>query len=228
MTTTHPTSQLANASHNKRRIAFSVLGAIVVVLLVIKPPFVLRPIPGKGVNKDAQPDSVSSAFTGSFWTDKVLPKILTDSRDASTLIPELRANPSEAGSKYGVREGNNPFNYLIKGSGKVLEVNTTSRAGSMTLQLTGGEKVILQIGPVVMGTALRDANGLVRFNQFTNQLDYAAVSKDMNALAIKAALQGKSPDSFAGKTVSFWGACTFQPKTTDPVKITPVKLEVQE
>ena len=33
--------------------------------------------------------------------------------------------------------------------------------------------VMLQIGPAINGTALRDATGLVDFNDFLNQIEYA-------------------------------------------------------
>ena len=73
------------------------------------------------------------------------------------------------------------------------------------------------------GTALRDATGIVSFQQFTNQLDYADVSKEMNARALKA-FTGVDPASLLGKTVTFYGAFTFDPHSKTPVLITPVKI----
>jgi predicted lipoprotein len=118
---------------------------------------------------------------------------------------------------------------MIKGSGKVTQVNTESRAGTMTVEIGNGsshENINLQIGPVVIGTALRDATGLVSFNQFTNQIDYASASKEMNLRAIKDALAGRDPASLAGKTIQFFGTFTFDPKSTSPIRVTPVKLEI--
>jgi predicted lipoprotein len=86
------------------------------------------------------------------------------------------------------------------------------------------EKVAIQIGPVVRGTALRDATGVVSFNQFSNQLDYADVSKEMNGRALKSAFANVTPASLAGKTVTFFGVFTFDPHSKSPILITPVKI----
>lgn len=203
-----------------------------IVFLCLHPPFVikpLQPIASSGpATVSGTPDNASS-FVEPIWKARVIPTILAKAVEASLLLPEIRANPEAAGQKYGRREATNPFNYMIKGSGKVIQVNTESRAGTMTVEIGNGsshENINLQVGPVVIGTALRDATGVVSFNQFTNQIDYAGVSKEMNLRAIKDALAGRDPASFAGKTVQFFGTFTFDPKSTSPIRVTLVKLEI--
>src|ERR1700752_2621276 len=115
---------------------------------------------------------------------------------------------------------------MVKGSGKVLEVHTESQAGTLVLEVPGlNEKIALQIGPVVRGTALRDATGAAPFDQFTNQLDYADVSKELNSRAVKTAFASVDPASLSGKTITFFGAFTFDPRTKGPLLITPVKVD---
>ena len=112
-------------------------------------------------------------------------------------------------------------------TGQVTEIHNQSQAGTATIEIPGlNEKVALQIGPVVRGTALRDATGIVSFNQFSNQLDYADVSKEMNLRALKAAFADVVPASLAGKTVTFFGAFTFDPHSKSPLLITPVKINL--
>lgn len=219
---------------SRTRTAISVLvGFAIIVFLCLRPPFVIKPLPpaaSSGTAAAADTTSDPNSFVEPIWKSKVIPTILAQAVDAVVLLPEIRANPEAAGQKYGRREATNPFNYMIKGSGKVTQVNTESRAGTMTVEIGNGsnlETINLQIGPVVIGTALRDATGLVNFNQFTNQIDYAGVSKEMNLRAIKDALAGNDPASFAGKTMQFFGAFTFDPKSTSPIRVTPVKLEVE-
>ena len=116
---------------------------------------------------------------------------------------------------------------MVKGTGKVAEIHTQSQAGTVLLEIPGlNEKVSLQVGPVVRGTALRDATGLVSFNQFNNQLDYADVSKEMNARALKSATAGLDARTFpmVDKTVSFFGVMTFDPHNKGPMLITPTKV----
>ncbi len=214
---------------NKNRRLITVLGAVVLlcILFLLKPPFVVRPIPGlKGAGSASQPvENAASKFVDPLWTSKLLPVFDEKAQDIAKVLPEIRADPNAAGEKYGRREATNPYNYMVKGTGKVTEINTASQAGTATIEIPGlTEKVALQIGPVVRGTALRDSTGLVSFNQFSNQLDYADVSKEMNSRALKTAFAGAPAASLAGKTVTFYGAFTFDPHSKSPILITPVKI----
>jgi predicted lipoprotein len=228
----HPSAR-GSFSASRTRTALTLLVACaIIVFLCLHPPFVikrLQPIVSSGpAAVSGTPDNAGS-FVEPIWKAKVIPTILAKAVETSVLLPEIRANPEAAGQKYGRREATNPFNYMIKGSGKVTQVNTESRAGTMTVEIANGsshENINLQIGPVVIGTALRDATGLVSFNQFTNQIDYAGVSKEMNLRALKDALAGRDPASFAGQTIQFFGVFTFDPKSTSPIRVTPVKLEI--
>lgn len=214
---------------NVNRGRFAVLGAIALlcILFVLKPPFVVRPIPGlHGAVSGSQPvESAAAKFVDPLWTSKLLRTFDEKAQDIAKVLPEIRADPNAAGEKYGRREATNPYNYMVKGTGKVTEINTASQAGTATIEIPGlTEKVALQIGPVVRGTALRDSTGLVSFNQFSNQLDYADVSKEMNSRALKTAFSGVPIASMSGKTVTFYGAFTFDPHSKSPVLITPVKI----
>jgi len=228
----HPAARSSFSASRTRTALTLLVACAIIVFLCLHPPFVIKPLQSI-VNSgpaavSGTPDNASS-FVEPIWKAKVLPTILAKAVEASVLLPDIRANPEAAGQKYGRREATNPFNYMIKGSGKVTQVNTESRAGTMTVEIANGssqENINLQIGPVVIGTALRDGTGLVSFNQFTNQIDYAGVSKEMNLRAIKDALAGRDPASFAGKTIQFFGVFTFDPKSTSPIRVTPVKLEI--
>lgn len=215
----------------QRRAAILVGVALLAILLTLKPPFVIRPLPGRAAaGAGSQPaQSAAAKFVDPIWTSKVLPTIQEKAQDIATLLPEIRADPNAAGQKYGRREATNPYNYMVKGTGKVVELHTESQAGTAVVEIPGlAEKVALQIGPVVRGTALRDATGVVSFNQFTNQLDYADVSKEMNRRAIETAFAGVDPASLAGKTVTFFGTFTFDPHARPPLLVTPVRIEPKD
>lgn len=198
--------------------------ALVLLLLAVKPPFVIKPLARPG--SSAQPaQSKGAQFADKVWESTVLPAIQEKAQDITKILPEIRADPAGAGQKYGRRESTNPYNYMVKGTGKVIEVHTESQAGTILLEVPGlEEKLALQIGPVVRGTALRDATGAAPFDQFSNQLDYADVSKEMNIRAVKAAFAGIDPSSLSGKTITFFGAFTFDPRSKGPLLITPVKI----
>jgi predicted lipoprotein len=231
MTELNPPGQTALRTQERRkfqhRLALLAGFLLVAIFLVLKPPFVIRPLPGR-VQAGSQPaQSAAARFVDPIWTTKVLPTIQEKAQDIAKILPEIRADPNSAGQKYGRREATNPYNYMVKGTGKVTEMHTESQAGTATVEIPGlGEKVALQIGPVVRGTALRDATGAVSFNQFTNQLDYADVSKEMNARALKTAFARVEPNTIAGKTLTFFGAFTFDPHSKSPILITPIKIDL--
>src|SRR3546814_7467683 len=68
---------------------------------------------------------------------------------------------------------------LVRLTGKVLAVTGGERARSMTIDTDGDGSVdaIVQLGPVVRGTALRDALGTRTFNDFDSQIDYARYAR---------------------------------------------------
>jgi predicted lipoprotein len=226
---THDPRSQATAAGRKKNRTRIVIAAVVVligVLFVIKPPFVVRPLPGhEPTGAGSQPaESKAAQFVDGFWA-KLAPLFEEKAQDIAKVLPEIHADPNAAGEKYGRREATNPYNYMVKGTGKVTEINTTSAAGTAIVEIPGlDEKVALQIGPVVRGTALRDATGLVSFNEFSNQLDYADVSKEMNTRALKTAFAAVPAASLAGKSVTFYGTFTFDPHSKSPVLVTPVKI----
>ena len=225
-------SPAAGPGKKKNRLLIVIAAAVVLIgiFFTIKPPFVIKPLPGhEGATGGAgsQPtESKAAKFVDGIW-DKLGSVFNEKAQDIAKILPEIRANPDAAGEKYGHREATNPYNYMVKGTGKVAEINTESAAGTAIVEIPGlNEKVALQIGPVVRGTALRDATSLVSFNQFENQLDYADVSKEMNTRALKAAFSAAPAASLAGKTVTFYGAFTFDPHSKSPVLVTPVKISL--
>ena len=224
--TNGPRSQVTAAGQKRKttRIVIAVVIALIGIWFVLKPPFVVRPLPGHET-AGAQPvENKAAVCVDGFWA-KLVPLFEDKAQDIAKVLPEIRANPDAAGEKYGRREATNPYNYMVKGTGKVTEINTTSVAGTAIVEIAGlDEKVALQIGPVVRGTALRDATGLVSFNQFSNQLDYADVSKEMNTRALKTVFASVPAASLAGKSVTFFGAFTFDPHSKSAVLITPVKI----
>jgi predicted lipoprotein len=230
----HPSVSALRTPASRRWLPLFLAAIALLGFLIWKPPFVVRPLPsskpgisGAGGTPAA---NAATAFVDPIWDNKIIPAFINQAVDAKELLPAIQENPDQAGGKYGRREATNPYNYLIKGIGQVTAVNTESRAGSLTLALPDakpGQTVTIQIGPVVLGTAVRDATGIVSFNQFTNQIDYAGVSKEMNARAIREALGGKDPSTFNGKQIRFVGAFTYDPHSAGVIRITPVKLEVQ-
>src|SRR5262249_54046477 len=96
---------------------------------------------------------------------------------------------------------------LRRGQGGVL------RVGDGLILLDSG--AIIQAGPVIRGTVLRDALPFLQFSQFTNQLEYARVAAALNERAIKVASDAQVQP---GETIRYAGAVSSD-------GIVPVLLE---
>jgi predicted lipoprotein len=139
--------------------------------------------------------------------------------------------------EYGFREvedPKNPFALMVQGEGLVTSVSTESRAGTAEIDIapTDGEvEVIMQIGPVYRGSAVRDAITFLTYGDFTNQMEWASVGQALNERAGALIFDDLERSELAGKTISFAGAFSFyQDDTLDdetPV-VMPVLLDVQQ
>jgi predicted lipoprotein len=167
-----------------------------------------------------------TTFANSIWASKVVPTVMHKSVDIRIVLTALGKNSDAAQKQYAVESSDGFYNFMVKGQGKVLAVNTSSRNGTLRVQLpgyNGSSTILLQVGPVMLGTSLRDSVGFINFNQFTNQVQYQQVADALNAHASQS-LQGTNFASLQGKMITFYGAFTFtdlQQIMITPVKITP-------
>ena len=178
-----------------------------------------------------QPGFDPVGYVNSIWAGKVVPTVDESATDLQTLLTALKADPAGAEQKYGHREGQRPYNFLVKGEAKVLSVDTTLRAGTAKLDLAPGDgqaDATLQVGPVIQGTSLRDALPFIQFQMFTNQIEYANISGALNDHVLKDGIGSLDVASLAGKTIDFEGAFTLgEDGSLTNVLITPVKIQVK-
>jgi predicted lipoprotein len=166
-------------------------------------------------------------YVDSVWKDKVLPTVDQQAVDAATLLPALASDQEAASKQYGSQAGTgSPFAFLVRGSGTVTEVDEDSPSHPVTVQVDGlkgdGSTVQVVTGPVIAGTALRDAVKFIKFSDFTNQLDYADAGTQLNAKVKTEVLAEADPKSLVGKKVDFAGA--FSLVAPGAVLIVPTQL----
>jgi len=165
-------------------------------------PWTVRPLENQTDQASAKFDA--RAYAGQAW-------VRIEAAIESSAVPVGDALKAPAGAAY----------VAVKGEARVLRVNRESRAGVAELDIEpfdGTTDVLLAIGPVIRGSAVRDATGIVTFNQFVNQLDYADVNNALNdrVLAVLAGVK-LAP----GATLSFMGVLT---RGSGPPEVTPVRL----
>lgn len=154
-------------------------------------PWTVRPL------VEDKADGKPQASSASLW-QKVAPAIESTAVDAKTA---------------------NSANFAVKGQGKVVTVDRQSRHSVLTLEIAPGKTLTIQIGPVIRGTALRDVTGLIRFNDFVNQLQFADAANALNDRSV--AEIGSKFSAEPGVMVRFVGAFS-----ADEPGIVPVRLEV--
>jgi predicted lipoprotein len=164
------------------------------------------------------------------WQSKAIPELEGKAVDVVQLLTEAKGNISSLGDKYGkhAQGKDSALNFTVKGTCTVQSVNTESRVGFIQVKLDGynGDEVIkLQVGPVFKGTAPRDSLDMIKFEQYKNQVDYAAVSTSINNMITNTVFKNLDVASLNGKQIEFVGCFTLD--KSNELIITPVEIKVK-
>ncbi|WP_329089872.1 MULTISPECIES: DUF2291 family protein [unclassified Streptosporangium] len=156
------------------------------------------------------------------YEDKVVPVVERKAVELPVLVRAMTDDMKGAEKQYGVRQGNGPYNFAVKGTGTAGAVES----GLMPVAVRGlppHTRVSLQVGPVINGTALRDVVGFITFEQFLNQVEYADAATALNDQMREKLLKHLDAPGLKGKKISFVGAFSFL--TPSVVTITPVSIK---
>lgn len=167
-------------------------------------------------------ESFDSENYGPDTFPEVVAEIERTAVDLDELIAALQADEAAASEQFGQQAGTGPYSFPVRGTG----IAGDADGGLLPIEMEGvdGEFTIrIQVGPVLTGTALRDAVAIIDFNQFLNQMDYAAAARALNEQVREQVLADVDPEALSGAEVSFVGAFTREPG--DIVTITPITLE---
>ncbi|MHA6513578.1 DUF2291 family protein [Tessaracoccus sp. Z1128] len=170
------------------------------------------------VDSDVVSDPV--AYAQASYDAEVVPAIEAKAVELPTLLDALAADEGSA-EDYGFRNGGSPYSFPVRVTGTVVE----GSFGEVGLEVEGVSDVTVgvQTGPAVTGTAIRDATGLMTFEMFLNQIDFASVATELNNRVKETVLSETDFDSLLGQEVTVLGAFTHDNETH--VKITPISIE---
>ncbi|MEU4536622.1 DUF2291 domain-containing protein [Streptosporangium sp. NPDC023825] len=163
-----------------------------------------------------------AAYGARTYEDRVVPAIERKAVELPVLVKAMNTDMEAAGKQYGVRHGNGPYTFAVEGVGRAGAV----RSGLMHVTVPGlppGTRVSLQVGPIINGTALRDAVGFISFGQFLDQVEYADAATALNDQMREKLLRNLDVPRLEGKKISFIGAFSFL--TPSVVTITPVSIK---
>ncbi|MDR3494203.1 MAG: DUF2291 domain-containing protein [Ancalomicrobiaceae bacterium] len=161
------------------------------------------------------------------YEPQLVPLIRSSAVDVATLKAAIGESLDAAGQKYGHRgagEGG-AWSFAIKGTGKVVSAALQSRAAHIDLDIDGDgtADVVIQIGPVVMGSALRDFAPFYSFTDFRDQIEFAKLGRALNAAAVKGLTRPTS--DVTGKTVTFVGAVSLH-SAGETLNVVPISIEI--
>ena len=163
------------------------------------------------------------------WDSKALPELEGKAVDITRFLEESGGDLKSLVDKYGKYSmgTSGEINYVVKGTAVVEEVNQEKKAGYMVVKPEGYDgdvTVKLQIGSVYKGSSVRDSLDFIKFGDYKNQQEWAAVSQSLHDIIDTTVVKAAAPETLQGRTIEFSG--TFTANKDDEILITPVKLTV--
>lgn len=162
------------------------------------------------------------------WKTTLVPQLVHDARPLPELMAALHSasNFDDACKNLGYRSSDeNPCIFYISVQGTVSSLDTRSRSGKMTLREDSGDRVVVQIGPTLRGTLLRDGFKGISYQDFNDQVlfgEYGRAINDQAVNAIQAARLKEGESRLIYGVFSAWDI----PQTVP--EITPVKIAQRE
>jgi predicted lipoprotein len=171
-------------------------------------------------------------YAAEIWDTVVIPRVETMSEDYKTLIASLEADEEAASQTYGYRliEEGNHYNFAVKGTVKILSIDTSSRNGTAALDFApfdGTEDCRMSIGPVLRGSTLRDIQNTVSLNDFGNQVEFARLAAELNNKVKETVLEHFDVTRAAGREADITGVFTYEGRGS-VITLMPVRISFRE
>ncbi|MEG3151060.1 DUF2291 domain-containing protein [Sphingomonas sp. ZT3P38] len=171
-------------------------------------------------------DFDAASYVKDIWAPRVLPTIVQTAVPIGALLPAVDAGLGRAGTRLGRQVGDgSAWTFVVKGVGQVRSIDTATRQGGIDLTLDGasGDRTVrLQVGPVVSGSAIRDALPFVAFDDFSDQLAFADLGTALTNRAL-AAIRPQLSRLRPGQHIRFVGVVNLR-DAGDPLVVTPVEI----
>ena len=185
------------------------------------------------------------AFVNGIWESKLIPTINEKAVDLSLVLGKIKPDDSGFASidslipitnNYGLITVGEAHAYIVKGQGKVVDVNTKTSIGTLELMLdgyTGTIKVKFYIGPRIPSdeSSVRDAVGFINFGDFKEQTEYGKVGLEINKRSMSQVDLPPDKDTLQGKMISFYGVFTIRTFNLtkidmNEIKIVPIQIDI--
>ena len=185
------------------------------IVLVFARPWTIRPLH----------ESPAEVFDAETYVASIWPRVLQVATSEAVDV----TNIGQARSDTATQSTPTRRALFVRGTGVVSNVDLGSRVGlaHLRIETMATPGLAIQIGPVIRRTALRDALDFIRFTDFPNQSDFAAVANALNDVVLLHVLGSIDLEALVGQTVSFTGAVAVGGAPTETLlEIVPVIFEV--
>ena len=164
-------------------------------------------------------------FAKKFWSAQFIP-YLDSAVEMNSFITMLKENPQQTFEKYAHAPGiGHTSFFLVKGEGVISSVNEDD----ITVQLKpGAGEVKLNTG-LYFGNAVRDVTGKIAMGDFSNTMDFNAVSAELNKIVREQVVLPFKTKAVKGATVQFVGCAEINKEqiNTGSMQLLPVKIITQ-
>ena len=158
------------------------------------------------------------------WQDQLVPQVVAKARPVAGLMTALRAakDIDSACKTLGYRaQDENPCVFYVKVEGNISKIDSASRSGKMTIQDISGGNVVVQIGPTLRGTLLRDGYQGASYQDFNDQVLFGEYSRAINEHAVKMI---QTAQVKTGEAVQVYGVFSAWDIPQNIPDITPAKI----
>jgi predicted lipoprotein len=187
------------------------------------------------------------AYVDGIWESELLPTFNDRVVELSNILSEMEPDANgtalkddliEIANKYGLITVGEAHVYMVRGSGKIVNVNAETSLGTAEVEIDGYEgpiKTQLYIGTRIPSddTSVRDAVGFIKFGDFKEQTEYGKAATEINKRVLSTVLEGIDREELVGKTISFKGAFTIRTFNllnidVKEINIVPVEIKLGE
>lgn len=166
----------------------------------------------------------------SFWDSQAVPEVEETAVELKQLLVESAGDIDSRADEYGRKTDGavSSTNFAVHGTGIVKEINTEKKAGFIVIELDdydGDEEIRLQIGSVIKKTSIRDYLSFINVNNYSDQIQYAELSKAINTYVCENVIAPVDIASSEGKGIEFYGC--FTADNDHELLITPVVIELK-
>ncbi len=232
----------------KQKIVKLIIALAILIFLLLVGRYGFTVVKIGDVEKVVQSETFDPvAYVDGIWSSKLLPTFNEKAVELSGILSELQPDANghvtkaeliPIAKRYGLITVGEADEYIVKGTGRVVNVDTSSNIGFMEIQLEGYSgpiKVKLYIGPIIPAddTSIRDSVGFINFGDFQDQTQYGKVAAEINNRVIKDVVSPLDIKDLQGKTISFEGAFTIRTFNLvvidmSEINIVPIMIAVEQ